>query len=58
MLKPVLVTKQEVKKQSNQHFGSAETNDVCTKKTNYITRKEINMAAKKKAKKKTAKKKK
>ena len=31
-LKPVLVTKQEIKKQSIQRFGSAETNDVCTKK--------------------------
>ena len=57
-LKPVLETKQETKNQSLQCFGSAETNDVCTKKANYITRKEINMAAKKKAKKKVAAKKK
>jgi len=38
-------------------IGSAETNVVCTK-ANYITRKEINMAAKKKAKKVAKKKKK
>ena len=57
-LKTVLATKQSIKKQSIQRFGSAETNDVCTKKANYITRKEINMAAKKKAKKKVAAKKK